>query len=157
MLLTYRLIFGQDPKSSRLFAKELAALTSTYSKLKFMSKPASQKGRQPCVFALPDADPLLLRLCGLHADAPGAAEIYADIQAPSTQTYYTPESYPFFADKLLMLQAYVKEQHLYHWNKLWHDHRNKTNWWQYWTVLFIGGSTIFLGVFRVWQAAGFVT
>ena len=133
MLLTYRLIFGQDPRYSRLFAKELAAPIPAPKPSH--SKPASQKGRQPCVFTLPDADPLLLRLCGLDANAPGAAEIYADINAPITQIYYTSELYPFSADKLLMLQAYVKEQHPHDWQALWHDHRNETNWWQFWLGL----------------------
>jgi hypothetical protein len=154
MLLTYRLIFGQDPKSSRLFAKELAALTASKSPSKL--KPASSKSRQPCVFALPDTDPLLARLCSIRADAPGASEIYCDISAASVQSYYTPHAYPFFADKLLVLQAYVKEQHPHDWKTLWHDHRNKSNWWQFWAVLFIGGSTIGLGLlslaFQIWQA-----
>jgi hypothetical protein len=154
MLLTYRLIFGQDTKSSRLFAKELAALTKpSNSKSKLRSKSTPQKARQPCVFALPDADPMLLCLC---ADEPGAAEIYNDIKAPIMQRYYPAQSYPFFAEKLLLLQAYVKEQHPYDWNTLWHDHRNATNWWQFWAVMFIGGITIILSVlsliFQIWQA-----
>jgi hypothetical protein len=162
MLLTYRLIFGQDAKSYRLFAKEHAALISASkpspSKLKSMSKSkaASPKPRPPSVFALPDADLLLERLCGLRASAPGAAEIYLDINAPRMETYYTPESYPFFAEKLLTLQAYVKEQHPHDWRTLWHDHRNKTSWWGFWAVLFFGGMTVTLSglslVFQIWQA-----
>jgi len=157
MLLTYRLIFGQDIKSSRLFARELAALTSaskpSKSKFKYRSKPTSREPRKLCVFSLPDADPLLLRLC---IDEPGAADIYAEIKASTIQRYYTEQSYPFFAEKLLLLQAFVKEQHPYDWNTLWHDHRNATNWWQFWAVMFIGGMTIILSVlsliFQIWQA-----
>jgi hypothetical protein len=152
MLLTYRLIFGQDPRSSKLFAKEKAALTRRHSKL----KAASTRAIQPHIFALPDADPLLPRLCSLHADEPDAIEVYGDLNPGILQTYYTPDMYPFFAEKLLVLQAYVKEQHPHDWKTLWRDHRNKSNWWQFWAVLFIGGGTLILGTlslaFQVWQA-----
>jgi hypothetical protein len=156
MLLTYRLIFGQDAKSSRRFAKELATLAAASKPSRSASQTASQKSRQPCIFALPDADPLLTRLCGLRANATGAAEIYVEIGASRVQSYYTPQSYPFFAEKLLVLQAYVKEQHPHDLKTLWYDNRNKTNWWQFWAVLFIGGMTIVLSVlslvFQIWQA-----
>jgi hypothetical protein len=153
MLLTYRLIFGQDPRSSKLFAKEVTALTRRQSKLK---AAASARALRPHVFALPDADPLLPRICSLHADDPDAIAVYGDLNPGILQTYYTPDLYPFFAEKLLVLQAYVKEQHPHDWRTLWRDHRNKSNWWQFWAVLFIGGGTLILGtlslVFQVWQA-----
>jgi hypothetical protein len=50
----------------------------------------------------------------------------------------------------------VKEQHPHNWKTLWHDHRNNGNWWQFWAVLFIGGTTIILSIlslaFQIWQA-----
>lgn len=117
MLLTYRLLFGQDSKSFRLFAKEMA------------SRPNS---RARCVLELPDADPLLLSLCARSCYADGVADLFDEIRADNVQACYAPASYPFFAGKLLRMQGYVKEQHPHDRNTLWHDHRNKSDWWQFW-------------------------
>jgi len=151
MLLTYRLLFGQDLRSSKLFVKEMAAIAKRHAK----SKAALHL--PPHIFALPDADPLLPLLCSLHADElAGISDLYAELNAGVLQSFYTPDMYPFFAEKLLVLQAYVKEQHPHNWHTLWNDHRNKGNWWQFWAVLFIGGGTLLLAtlslVFQIWQA-----
>jgi hypothetical protein len=117
MLLTYRLLFGQDNESWRLFAREVSRRA---------------RSKDSCITRLPDADPMLMKLCGRSCDAEGAAEIYEEIGAETFQTYYTPNSFPFFADRLLALQGYVKGQNPHDLRSLWHDHRNKPNWWQFW-------------------------
>jgi hypothetical protein len=172
MLLTYRLVFGQDSESWRLFAREVSRRA---------------KAKEPCITRVDDADPMLWTLCGRSCDADGTADIYEEIGADTFQAYYMPNSYPFFADRLLAVQGYVKGQNPHDWKALWHDHRNKSNWWQFWVsrfsprspisfpvgtgsalsasctdsvsslqaVLFIGGGTLVLGtlslVFQIWQ------
>jgi hypothetical protein len=141
MLLTYRLIFSQDSASHSLFASEMHL---------------ASKSRKPSLLALPDADPLLLLLCGRSADFPPVAALYESLRADNPQADYMPAAFPWFASRLLAVQGYVKQQHPHDWKTLWHDHRDKTNWWQFWAVLFIGGSTIILSVlsltFQIWQA-----
>jgi len=141
LLLTYRLLFGQDSSSHSLFASE-CSLTS--------------KSRKPSLLALSDADPLLALLCGRSADYPPVAALYESLRADNPQAYYMPAAWPWFGARLLAVQGYVREQHPHDWKTLWYDHRNKSNWWQFWAVLFIGGTTIILSVlsliFQVWQA-----
>jgi hypothetical protein len=143
MLLTYRLIFGQDTRSYRLFAKEMAS-------------QAKSRKTSPCDPQFAEPDPMLTKLCGLSCDALGVADIYQEIRAQDVQSYYMPNSYPFFAERLLNLQRHVKEQHPHDWKTLWYDHRNKSNWWQFWAVLFIGVGVLILGTlsltFQIWQA-----
>jgi len=141
MLLTYRLLFSQDSASHGLFASE-CSLTS--------------KSRKPSLLALPDADPLLADLCGRSEDFPPVAALYESVRADSPQAYYMPTAWPWFGARLMAVQGYVKEQHPHDWKTLWHDHRNKSNWWQFWAVLFFGGTTIILSalslIFQIWQA-----
>lgn len=141
LLLTYRLLFSQDSASHSLFASE-CSLTS--------------KSRKPSLLALPDADPLLALLCGRGADFPPVAALYESLRADNPQAYYMPAAWPWFGARLLAVQGYVREQHPHDWKTLWHDNRNKSNWRQFWAVLFIGGTTIILSVlslaFQIWQA-----
>jgi hypothetical protein len=149
MLLTYRLIFGQDAKSYKLFKREMdavcAAASSPPLSLSLPSKSKPKPAPPPCIFSFPDADPMLPLLCSRRWNSAAAAPIYDDLKADEPQTHYTPSSYPFFAEKLLAIQSYVKDRNPHDWKAMWHDTRNKNNWWQFWAVLFIGGGTLLFG------------
>lgn len=40
----------------------------------------------------------------------------------------------------------MRERNPHDLKTLWHNHRDKTNWWQFWAVVFIGGGTLLLGI-----------
>jgi hypothetical protein len=143
LLLTYRLIFGQNTKSWQLFASEMAS--RPHSSFTTRSKGKSSHSHPGGVLHLEDADPMLIKLCGRRYDAIGSEDIYEEIHAENVQTYYMPSSFPFFASRILSLQDNAREQHSHDWKTLWHDHRDESNWWQFWAVLFIGGGTLVLG------------
>jgi hypothetical protein len=168
LLLTYRLIFSQDTASHRLFAYETTLRShqigpyprsradwthsTSFSALQGRSKAKTNSN----ILQLPDADPLLPILCSHPPSDPHITAFYDELSEPSSpEAYYMPHAFPFFAKKILILQGYVREQNPHDWKTLWHDHRNKSNWWQFWAVLFIGGGTIILGtlslVFQIWQ------
>jgi hypothetical protein len=116
LLLTYRLLFGQDMKSHKLFSKKVSKIKDKWKRE-------------------PDIDPLLQILCGSSCDETIAKSTYDGIEAPGVQAYYTPRNFQFFAKKLLVIRSYVKEQHPHDWKTLWHDHRNKSNWSQFWVSI----------------------
>lgn len=142
VLLSYRLLFGQDKKSWKAFLAASAAWPAHW--------PRSSPN------ALDDADPLLQTLCGTSATSPAARALYAEIDAEDASPYYYPDSFPFLGRRILDLQTFVKGRHPTNWRALWSDRRNVAYWWTFWAVLFIGGGTIALGVlqlaFSVWQA-----
>lgn len=125
LLLTYRLIFSQNAQSWKLFSSEMSGMSKS-------------------VLSLPDADPLLPLLCGRPFDSSEVVALYDYIRADDIQAYYTPGSFQFFGGRILQIQGFVETQNPPDWRSLWHDNRNKSNWWAFWAVLFIGGGTIVL-------------
>jgi len=140
VLLSYRLLFGQDKKSWKAFVEKSALWTPGWD----CSSPG-----------LGDADPLLQTLCGASASSPAAAALYAEIEAEELSPYYYPDSFPFLGRRILDLQTFIKGRHPHNWRALWNDRRNVAYWWTFWAVLFIGGGTILLGLlqlaFSIWQ------
>lgn len=95
ILLTYRLIFGQDKKSRKTFEKSKPVLTS---------------------------DHLLENLCYNNwADEPA----YKLIQALPPKSHYSPQKdFPYFAARLLRLQKFMIEQDPSDLWTLWYDRRD---------------------------------
>lgn len=117
MLLTYRLIFGQNSKSWQLFHKEMSRL--------------AKKNRQS-IFSMKNADPLLPILCGSNSEGPLAAQLYEDIDAEISQPYYVSDSFPFFSKKLLIIQGFIKQHRPHTLSSVWHDDRDEASWWSLW-------------------------
>jgi hypothetical protein len=140
VLLSYRLIFGQDKKSWKAFVEKSAL------------RPPGWDCLLP---GFDDADPLLQTLCGTSASSPAAADLYAEIEAEEVSPYYYPDSFPFLGRRILDLQTFIKGRHPHNWRALWNDRRNVAYWWTFWAVLFIGGGTILLGLLQlaisIWQ------
>jgi hypothetical protein len=137
ILLSYRIIFGQDGRSWRAFKKESSELSKDRS----------------C------SDPLLSLLCGMAWDSPEAIRLYTELEADEKEdvsAYYSADDFPFLGKRLLELQSFSQGQHPYDWKVLWHDRRNVTTWWTFWAVFLIGGATILLAMvqvgFQIWQS-----
>lgn len=141
VLLSYRLIFGQNKASWKAFCKKIP----TFEKNWDCSDPHSN-----------DADPMLPILCCSKYDSPKASQIYADIDASDgVSPYYYPDSdFPFLGRRILDLQAFVSGRSPHNWRALWNDRRNVGLWWTFWAVILIGGGTILLGflqtAFQIW-------
>jgi hypothetical protein len=138
-LLTYRLIFGQDARSWKLFTQEMQQC---------------RRSRLTCFLDLPDTDPLLTTLCGQDCGSGTAAPVYDEIHAGISQAYYEQTSFPYFAKNILGLQDYTLRHHTKSWMALWHSQWDKSDWWQFW-VLLIGAAAIALSVMslaaQIWQ------
>jgi hypothetical protein len=111
VLLSYRLIFGQD--------------RSSYSDFHSLTR----------VSPLPDEhhDSLLPTLCGADWKSTQARQVYEMIAADDTSTQYVPSThFPFLGKRLLDIQTYVKGQNPSNFLSIWHDRRNLPNWWAFW-------------------------
>jgi hypothetical protein len=123
VLLSYRLLFGQDHKSWKAFQAKIAEWGENWN----CSDPNSE-----------DKDDMLLILCGKSYKSQEAREVYEQIDADEDpkedlSVYYYPDSdFPFFGKRLLNLQAFVKGRHPHNWSALWNDRRNVAYWWTFW-------------------------
>jgi hypothetical protein len=62
---------------------------------------------------------------------------------PDSMNFLT---YSYFGDCLRILQDELERQTPRTLNMLWHDRRNKTQWYTLWLTIGVGASTVFLGV-----------
>jgi hypothetical protein len=112
VLLSYRLLFGQDNSSHKDFSTWI------------------QKGNP-----LPEEyyDSLLPLLCGQSWDSTDALPIYEFIEAEDPSTHYSPtEHFPFLGKRLLEVQKYVRNQKPKNFWAIWYDKRNPSEWWTFW-------------------------
>ncbi|PMD58304.1 uncharacterized protein K444DRAFT_442681 [Hyaloscypha bicolor E] len=126
VLLSYRLIFGQDLSSAADF---LLLARDTPLPLDFY-------------------DPLLPALCGAKWPTNDKArEVYELIVAedPSSQ-YRASIHFPFLGKRLLDIQTHVKGFHPNDFRSLWNDRRNRERWWTFWAVIFFGGLSLILAL-----------
>jgi hypothetical protein len=141
VLLSYRLIFGQDKDSWKTFCKKIPTFGEHWDRPDHYSD---------------DADPMLRILCCSKYDSPNANQIYEDIDAvDDVSPYYYPDSdFPFLGRRILDLQAFVRGQSPRGWRALWNDRHNVGWWWTFWATFFIGGGIIFLEIlqaaFLIW-------
>ena len=119
MLITYRLLFGQDEKSWRAFARMANAWE------------AEQSSDKPGSF-----DPLLRTLCAQSCLSDTAAIIYKEIDAGVIASQYEPHTqFPFFGARLLELQEFVKQHQPQSVRGLFSDKRDVEKWWTLWSNL----------------------
>jgi hypothetical protein len=113
ILLTYRVLFGQDESSFRAFQR-------------------SRSGQ--C--APPGSDPMLPILCERIWTSPKAQDVYRDIDSSAVQdTYDSIADFPIMGQKLLALQQFVKEYHPRTLTALLRDRRDPTAWYNFSTTL----------------------
>jgi hypothetical protein len=115
VLLTYRLVFGQDKSSYKDFnaIQRTGDLAEEYY------------------------DSKLAALCGESWESTEARSIYELVAAEDPPTHYDPRTdFPFFGKRLLDIQRYVKGQKPSTFWALWHDDRNPYMWWTLWVCSF---------------------
>jgi len=126
ILLSYRLIFGQDKASRRAFRKEHRS-SSTRKRL--------------------DEDQELMALCGHNW---WKQQIYTEIDAPDAKTVYSGRTdFPFLAERLIILQDFVLTQSPNDWRTLWRDRRDMNRFWTLWAVVIFGAITIALSLIQI--------
>jgi hypothetical protein len=133
VLLSYRLIFGQNKASWTAFKKKIPAWGNRWNCSTGQGESTDPERDQQN----DDSDPLLLTLCGSGYNLPNARRIYEEIEAiDDVAQYYHPHyEFPFFGRRLLILQSFVKGRHPHNWKALWHDTRNVAFWWTFWVCV----------------------
>lgn len=143
ILLSYRLIFGQDERSWKAFSSTIP--------------PSSEQ--QALTESSWSSDPLLYVLCGKSCISDESRRIYHDIDANEPANYYNPQSeFPFFGKRLLDLQQFVKQHQPQTVRSLLNDRRDVAVWWTLWNnqlLVFFATFTILIMVlslfFQIWQ------
>jgi hypothetical protein len=145
ILLSYRLIFGQDDRSWRAFSRMVPVW----------------EGQHGCVSRETtwDCDPMLLVLCGKSTTSEDACRIYDEIDINEPASYYDPNAqFPFFGKRLMELQTFVKKHQPQNLKGLFGDRRDVSAWYTLWSnqvLIFFASLTIFLMalslVFQGWQ------
>lgn len=144
ILLSYRVIFGQDTRSWKAFSR--------------MIPLEEQSGMSACEASW-SCDPMLAILCGKSSISPAARRIYDEIDACEIANSYDPATdFQFFGRRILELQSFVKQHQPRTLRGLWSDRRDAKAWWTLWgnqVLIFVASITILLVilqlVFQVWQ------
>lgn len=145
VLMSYRLIFGQNKRSWKAYRTLKVHLHATTG------------------MELDDHDPLLDRLCG----QPWQKErrFYADVE--SLDACFLPsDGLPFLGPRLLRLQQFSQSQTPTSWTVLWYDRRNLckapqtcpantidlteiVQFYTFWAFILVGVGTILTGIFQI--------
>ncbi|CZR55431.1 uncharacterized protein PAC_05319 [Phialocephala subalpina] len=126
VLLSYRLIFGQDNISHKRFNK-------MFRKSDLLPKEYH--------------DSLIFILCGQHWDSKEARHVYELIDAEDPSTHYSPTiDFPYLGTRLLELQTYVKDYKPSTFCAIWNDKRDPSEWWTFWAVILMGSMTLIVTI-----------
>lgn len=145
ILLSYSLIFGQDERSYKAFARMVPVWEE-------------QRGRSSWETTW-DSDPMLHVLCGQSSNDEEARKIYDEIDANEPASYYNPHTeFPFFGKRLLELQQFIKQHQPHTVRSLLNDRRDLSAWYNLWNtqvLIAFATITIFLMIismiFQIWQ------
>lgn len=119
ILLTYRLIFGQDDRSYKAFSRMVPVWEEQCGR-------ASWETTWAC-------DPMLLTLCGKSATSDEARKIYDEIdEHEPAYCYNAYHEFPFFAKRLLELQEFIKHHKPQNLRALLNDRRDVAAWYTLW-------------------------
>ncbi|KAM0186993.1 hypothetical protein ACHAPI_011421 [Fusarium lateritium] len=129
IVLTFRVVFGQDKKSS------------------------SRQNLDSSVFVKMDSDagnerdPLLQQLCTKDWNE---AQIYSDIRSEPVKTaYLADQDFPYFADRLLALQDFVLTQNPDDFWTLLADRRDMNRLWTVRAAVVFGGLVLILTILQL--------
>lgn len=120
ILLSYRLLFGQDKASRRLFR----------SLNPFEDLPEGCKDRN------------LLELCGKK-------QTNFNIEFKEHDVYVLKKDFSILRSKLAILANYLSKKQPRTWRELWNDKRDSASWFTFWVVLIVGGVAVFLSFVQV--------
>ncbi|KAN0114717.1 hypothetical protein V8E51_004261 [Hyaloscypha variabilis] len=128
VLLSYRLIFGQDPGSAEDFKRRAHLWAPALGEL---------------------SDPILSILCGENWESEKAYPIYDEIEAGDTAERYSPsEDFPYLGKRLLKIQEYVNDYRPNNLRQLWHNQMNKWNWLMSWVVVILGCLSLLFAILQ---------
>lgn len=119
-LLSYRLLFGQNKASRRLFR----------SLNPFGDLPERCKDRS------------LSELCGRKQSG-------FETQLPERDSYVLSKDFPILRSRLAVLAYHFSNKRPRTWKELWNDKRDSASWFTFWTVLIFGGIAIILAFVQV--------
>jgi len=124
LLRSYRLLFGQDKASRKLFKS-----TNPFSGI-----------------PLEGEDPVLGRLCGRKIlELP--EHPFANL---TDRDYYRlHRDFPFLRSRIITLKRLLDAGKPRGWKELWWDRRNAGQWYTFWAVIIIGGAGIVLAALQV--------
>lgn len=126
ILLSYRLVFGQNKRSRKLFRK---------------LRPFAGVPRE-------GQDRLLSELCGRK-------RFISDVTLAERQEYDVSTNFPHLRSRIVRLSGYALTKKPRSFKQLWLDNRDSASWLTFWTVLVFGSISILLGllqaVFQVLQ------
>jgi hypothetical protein len=118
MLLSYRLIFGQDERSWKAFSKLMLQEEQN-------GMASSESGWS--------SDPMLETLCCKSPSSSAAKKIYDEIEASEPSSSYEPNTeFQFFGQRLLELQYFAKQHQPRNLKALLADRRDLHSWWALW-------------------------
>ena len=120
IMLSYRLLFGQDKKSRHLF------------------KSMRNGDSEPAVAS----DPLLALLCSKKASH------QCTISMERT-TYRLRRDFPILRSRIAILQQHLLNTKPRTWKEIWTDKRDSPQWYTFWTVLIFGLIALLLALIQV--------
>lgn len=119
-LLSYRLLFGQSKRSRKVFRNHLKT--------------------NPILSHNPDS--LLKLICGhknfVHESIPQDRPVY-----------FAPRDFPALSKRMELIGAAMREAKPKDWKSLLRDRRDTTQYWTFWLVAIIGGTSILLSLIQV--------
>ena len=145
VLVTYRLLFGQDKRSWKL-AK---ALRSQGGLRRVMNRIAGLKSDSLSWDGV--SDPLLKTLCTCDGDEVG---LYDDLEVPGSRSIYSAQQdFPFFGQRLIAIQEYTRLVQPYDLRTLWFDRRDTNRFYTIWAVIAFSILTLVLDLLGLALAA----
>jgi hypothetical protein len=120
ILLSYRLLFGQNKASRHLFRK---------------LRPFGQIAEE-------GRDKYLKLLCGQKSNQMGD-------EIPEREIYDLRRDFPILRSRLAILLRHMGDRKPRTWMELWVDKRDEASWLTFWAVLVIGGLGILLALMQV--------
>ncbi|KAI0391425.1 hypothetical protein F5Y17DRAFT_406605 [Xylariaceae sp. FL0594] len=120
VLLSYRLLFGQDKRSRRLFHKLNP----------FLDTPSNSR------------DELLSQLCS-------AKDLDGSLGLSQHDAYELAKDFPHIRTKLVRLSNHLTQRRPRSWAELWVDNRDSASWLTFWAVIIIGAVGLFLAFIQV--------
>lgn len=130
ILLSYRVIFGQNWKASKGFR-------AAYSKHLKAANVGSGSTELP-------PDPLLRQLCESHWKN---VKAYKEVELTREKTQYSAsKDFPFLRERFVTLQQFVVDQDPNDLKTLLHDRRDILRYWTFWGVIYVGGLSVILAL-----------
>jgi hypothetical protein len=123
VILSYRLIFGLDKRSRKLFREKQMSTKSPHS----------------------IQDPTLHLLCG-RKDASEVVKVIGSFW--ERKVFIAHIDFPHLGSRLSQLQEYSTNQKPTSWKAIWNDHRDPYQSVTFWAVVIVGGVSICLSAIQ---------